>query len=519
MKYNNATIISTLFILFYLLSAGIMVIAVESDKCPNCGMVWNDTCIPFERQNETAYNQEMEASFAPIASNMTSIPDFSNLSWTEAFQSAHKIIRERYAFTDHRKVDWDILYDRYYPAIVDAEKRQDNASIYRTLREYLFAIPDGHLNILPSFGDYGAKYDDIGGGYGLTVSILNSGKVMVSYVARGSKAEEAGIRQGDEVLAWNGTEIHKAINGTSYIWATKKPSTAEGILLHQQRFLTRAPVGTKATITVKNDTSQDPITVELTAFDDEYDTVIQSSFFIGKQINDYGSIQSWIDIKPQISNDTVTVRTLPGGYTYMAIYEESYDVYQPFKEAMLAAINNNSPGIIFDLRFNNGGDDNLASCFAGWLVNQPVFYESVTRYDPGSENFKIISEAWTEPQPRVYEGPVIVMVSPDTISSGEGVPMIMNKTGRGTIISWFGTNGAFGMVGLLANMPLGFSILYPEGASLDQNGTIQVDSDASLAGGIVPNVRVPLNEDTVIRAMNGEDVQLNYALEYMKTVQ
>ena len=347
------------------------------------------------------------------------------------------------------------------------------------------------------------------------MSRLDSGKVIVSYVANGSAAGTAGIRPGNAVTAWNGREIRDAINATPYIWAVKKPSTAEGILLQKERFLTRAPVGTPATVTVAAGTGPRPRTINLTASDDGYNTLTKTTTYLGKQVNDAGVARSWSDIQPQISNDTVTYRTLPGGYAYIAIYGESYDVYQPFRAAMLAAIANRTPGIVLDLRYNSGGDDNLAACFAGWFVDKPVFYEYATKYDPGSRQFTVVSEAWTQPRPDTYHGPVAVLVSPDTISSGEGVPMVFANSGTGTIVSWYGTNGAFGMNTPEALMPLGQVLFFPDGASLDRNGGIQVDSNASLSGGIAPQVRVPVNEDTVARSMAGEDVQLTYALQWL----
>jgi len=495
------------------------VVATGSDSCPGCGMVWKDTCAPFEKNNETAYNEELVAAFSPIAANQTPLADFSNESWSGAFLSLHTLFKERYAFTRWRAVDWDTLYQTYAPVIADAEKKQDKAAYYRALREYLFSVPDGHIGIMPVTGEFGAKYADIGGSYGIAVSRLDSGKVIVSYVANGSAAEIAGIRPNDEVTTWNGKEIHAAINATSYIWAVKKPSTAEGILLHQQRFLTRGPVGKPVTVSVARSDNSSPLIVNLTAYDDEYETLKKTSTFLGRQVNDYGVNQIWTDIQPQISNDTVTYRTLPGGYAYIAIYSESYDVYQPFKSAMQSAIKNKTPGIVLDFRYNSGGDDNIASCVAGWFVDQPVFYEYVTKYDPGTHTFKVLSEAWTQPRPDTFDGPVAVLVSPDTISSGEGVPMILAKTGRGSIISWYGTNGAFGMNNFQAAMPLGQYITFPDGASLDINGTIQVDSDAMLAGGVSPQIRVPMNEDMVARSVAGEDVQLTYAMQWLDNQQ
>jgi carboxyl-terminal processing protease len=483
--------------------------------CPGCGMVWKDTCIPFEKNNETAYNGELIASLAPVAANLTPVADFGTLSWSDAFRSAHNLFKERYAFAQWRSVDWDALYERYAPAIADAEREQDKAAYYRAIRGYLFSIPDGHVDVLPTAGDFGAKYSDIGGGYGLAVSRLDSGKVIVSYVAAGSAAESAGIRFGDEVWEINGKAIVDAIKDTPHIWAVKKPSTAEGIILQKTRLVTRAPIGTTATFTITNRSDPRPRTVSLTAYDDGADTLKKTTTFLGKQINDIGAVNILTDIQPQISNDTVTYRTLHGGFAYIAIYHESYEVYQPFKAVMLDAIQKNAPGIVLDFRYNSGGDDNIASCFAGWFVEKPVFYEYATKYDPGSRQFTVISEAWTQPRPNGYHGPVAVLVSPDTISSGEGVPMVFANSGTGKIISWYGTNGAFGMNGVQAIMPLGLYIFLPDGASLDHDGVIQVDSNASLSGGISPQIRVPVNEDTVARAMAGEDVQLAYALQWL----
>ncbi|MFA4876310.1 MAG: S41 family peptidase [Methanoregula sp.] len=488
---------------------------MNPESCPGCGMAWKDTCVPFEKNNETAYNEELQSSYTPIAANLTTVPDYSTLSWSDAFRSLNNLMKERYAYTQWKSVNFDNLYAAWAPAIADAEKKQDKAAYYRALRGYLFAIPDGHVDVLPTAGDFGAKYADIGGGYGFAISRLESGNVIVSYVTNGSAAERAGIRPGDTITAWNGRPVMDAIHATPFIWAVKKPSTAEGILLQQQRLLTRAPIGTPATITIAGSAGASQRTVNLTAYNDGADTLIKTTTFLGKQINDIGAASILTDIRPQISNDTVTYRTMPGGYAYIAIYEESYDVYQPFKAAMLDAIAKKAPGIVIDLRYNSGGDDNIASCFAGWFVDAPVFYEYATKYDPGSRRFTRVSEAWTAPRPDGYPGPVAVLVSPDTISSGEGLPMVFAKTGTGKIISWYGTNGAFGMNGLQAILPLGMYVVFPDGASLDRDGVIQVDSNETLNGGIAPQIRVPVNEDTIARAMAGEDVQLTYATKWL----
>ena len=497
----------------------LLVLALVQPVCAglctdSCGMVWSDTCVIFERDNETAYAEELFASFAPIADNLTETPDYSNLSWSDAFRETCAYMKERYAFTEWRGVDWDALYATYAPKIAQAEENRDSAAYYRTLREFVYAIPDGHVLVL-SPDDFGAKHADIGGGYGLAVARLDSGEVIVTYVANGSDAERAGIRFGDEVVSWNGRPVGEAINATSIIWSPVKPSTPEGILLQKQRFLTRAPVGTGAAVGIAGPGDSVPRTVNLTATEDGYDTLARTSIFLGRPVNDVEA-GTMANIQAMISNETVTTRTLPGGIVYIAVYEESYDVYRPFKAAVKDAVAKDAPGIVIDLRFNRGGDDNLGSALAAWFVDRPVLYEYGTTYDPGTGEFPVLWEAWTQPRPDRYTGPVAVLVSPYTISTGEGLPKVVVETGRGAIVSWYGTNGAFGIESLGPTLPPGILTAFPAGASLDANGRIQVDSNASQVGGVAPTVRVPLDEGTLARAMAGEDVQLAYAVDWIE---
>lgn len=157
--------------------------------------------------------------------------------------------------------------------------------------------------------------------------------------------------------------------------------------------MTRAPVGTPASVSITSGSGSRIL--NLTAYDNGYETLKMSSFFLGKEINDIRAANPPTGIRPQFGNETITVRTLPDGYTYIAVYGEDYNVYQPFRAAMLAAIANKSPGMVIDLRFNSGGEDNLASCMAGWFVNEPVFYEYTIMYDPGTRQFTPLTEAWT----------------------------------------------------------------------------------------------------------------------------
>jgi hypothetical protein len=61
--------------------------------------------------------------------------------------------------------------------------------------------------------------------------------------------------------------------------------------------------------------------------------------------------------------------------------------------------------------------------------------------------------------------------------------------------------------------PGGYLFVYPRGQSLDAHGRIQIDSDCGLRGGVTPDIRVPLTEQSV-RAMytEGRDLALELAV-------
>lgn len=64
-------------------------------------------------------------------------------------------------------------------------------------------------------------------------------------------------------------------------------------------------------------------------------------------------------------------------------------------------------------------------------------------------------------------------------------------------------------------MPGGYTIDYPFGRSVDVNGVVQIDS-ANGSGGVSPNPRVPKTLENVLAFAAGTDVELQYAIKYLR---
>ena len=106
-------------------------------------------------------------------------------------------------------------------------------------------------------------------------------------------------------------------------------------------------------------------------------------------------------------------------------------------------------------------------------------------------------------------------LSPSTASSGEGPPKYISRLPQGTVIGFHGTNGSFGMAGGEIMMPGGYKIKYPYGRSEDQFGVVQLDSRNGV-GGVAPTLRVPKTAENVLAYAAGTDVELAFAIKYLK---
>jgi carboxyl-terminal processing protease len=457
--------------------------------------------------------------------------DFSALSWTAAFTAAHDKFSREYAFSAWKGVDWPGLYERFLPRIEQAQAAGDEKAYYLALHEYVCSIPDGHISLSAENAAVPVALGQelVGGGFGMAVAELDDWRVVAAAVITGGPADLAGIAAGAEIVTWGarpartalgqidvGAVPYKALTGA--IGGENPKATRENYRLEQARLLVRGPVGTRTEVVFKNPGAATSQTATLTAVDDGGQTFALANFAA----------------RPEFSN-RVDYRILPEGYGYVLVRME-YDpsnpggyptqVYQEFQKAIASFVTAGVPGVIVDLRGNYGGSDQLAADMCGFFSTSPAFYEEQEYFDKRNGRFlritlaesgpnPIVDSISIEPQTPYFGGPVVVLVNPSTTSSGEGPAMGISRLPNGTVIGFHGTNGSFGMVGGEIALPGGYGIGYPSGRSVDQTGVVQLDSRNGI-GGVAPDVRVPKTLENVLAFAAGTDVELHYAVEYLK---
>jgi carboxyl-terminal processing protease len=443
-------------------------------------------------------------SDAPIAEIFIIGPrnlDFSHDRWTDAFEKLNDHLSRAYALGAWKRIDWKTLHDLTAPEIANAERTGDRSAYYRALREYLWSLNDGHVHL--SGSDGGLRNVAIRGGYGLFLVRLDDSRTIAHVLNEGPAASQ-GMQWGATILEWNGIPVDDAAARTSVLWYWAPPATNEGRRLAQLRLLTRAPVGTSATVVFQNPDEAAKRTATLVSVDDKFQTWQLA-----------GPPQSF-----NLTDTNIDWRMLPESIGYVKIRAEAPTLPQllpdrVMQRAVAEFVRASAKGVVIDVRRNPGGADKLVPRMMGFFINARQFFEYLTYYSETTSQFERQDALtlWTEPRAPHFAGPIAVLVDEWCASSCEGIALIARKRADGHVVGFHGTYGSFGMSGAEVRMPGGLTVEYPGGQSLDENGVVQLDSDWSFEGGVTPDIRVPLTVDTVRAQFNdGRDVVLETAI-------
>lgn len=438
--------------------------------------------------------------------------DLSQMDWVEAFDSLNRIMAYRYAYTSWKAIDWEQKYAEAAPKIQQAFNGPDTVLLTETLFEYLYGIPDGHIHLSGNLGAF--ERERLSGTFGLNMIPLTNGKIVANIVPEGFPAYEAGMRCGDEILNWNQQPIGEIPELEVYNYFDNfltNYATAEGRLLSRYQVLSRAKPGTATEITYVSNASNETHTVNLTAVEDN--KLIQAeAYFLSIPMPDFSDVISYDTLSDQIGYLNILWEVADGSTLEEIRQSEAYLEVQ-------SAINwfktLETEKLIIDLRFNMGGNDFLGSAIAGFFYDEPSFYEHITWDADGG--FEIFFTVITEPEQPIFDGDVVVLVGPNCISTGEGIPMMLQRLPNAQVVSFWDTNGSFGMAGetVIFSDSI-FGIQYPFARSLDENEQIQLDSDADLEGGVRPDIRIPLTVQRVKALWEDDiDVELEYAKEVL----
>ena len=420
------------------------------------------------------------------------IHDFSDLSYSAAFDAMVDLFRREYAYTDLYQLVWDALHEEFAPRFAAAEADEDIDAYALAMRDFIWRIPDGHVGM--PFDLLGDRFrEDTDGGVGLALTELDDGRVVAGYVLPGGPAAEAGMEVGAEILAWDGGSVEEALS-REFVWAKQALSTPHAMRLQQLRYITRFPLGSSVDVSFLNPQSDEETSATL-------DTIAERASFSHSSF--YAGIDGW--------ELPVEFEILSSGYGYVAIYSFSDNerlTVQLWERMIQTMLDEGAPGLVIDMRKNGGGSGFLADQLGAYFSQEPhilgyssAYNKSIDGFylDPRSEDRFILP-----PEDLRYDGALAVIIAPGCYSACEFFTYNLTIADRAAVIGHYPTGGLGGAVD---------DFLMPEDMSIRFTVTRAVDPDKKIhieAQGVAPTVQVPVTLESLT---DEGDALLNAAVD------
>lgn len=443
------------------------------------------------------FDRSREPVIDLIEGEGSELDDYTNLSYADGFQALIDQMREEYAFTEYKNLDWDALEAEFLPRFEDADANRDAYGYILALSDFGAAIPDTHVGSSASNYIEGEFLANNPGGLGMAIRELDDGRVVVNYLLPGGPAEAAGIQLLAEIKTFNGEPIAAALDAVNPV-STFSFGVEHTRRLEQLRQLLLSPLGTQVRVSYVNpgETSEQKAVLNSINEQDSYNFASQE--------------KSEADAT---FNLPVEYRMLPSGYAYVSInsFSDNDRLSIQIWERLMRTLNQQgTPGLIVDMRHNTGGSGWLADQMAAYFFDDALNLGNAEAYDEAKGEFYLdpnAEEYFYPPEEQFrYHGDIAVLVAPTCISACEFFTRDMTLQDRAAIVGQYPTAGGGGGIKAVL-LPQGIYFQFPVARNLDADGNIIIEGV-----GIIPTVKVPVDEETVVST---EDVVLNAAIEYL----
>ena len=478
------------------------------------------TVVHLAADGTGTFDRSTAPTMDTLESASVASPDFSSMTWVDAFNALIDRLAERYSFTEVRGIDWEALRAEYGPRIQQAQDDNDLGAYVGALFELAAGVEDAHVSVQPLTADaLGALQQflaplaqDYTGNIGAVGTLVtdptlpNAGPsdiYEIVTVGEGSPAQQAGWTPGTQIVSINGLTVPERLEQIPPWLIGSAISTPEKSRFLSSQALLLFPTGETVTI--------------------EYvlpgETEVQSVDLVAGQYD-----QGVAAVPQPITSAPLETSTYTDvdGYTVIkwADFEEDIPERIAVLEAALAHQQTvpDSKGIILDLRGNSGGWAALYLTMASYFftADNPMPTNTFDTWEYDDAAGGLVREATADyvlssPKPNLaYTGPLSILVDQNCGSSCEFFSQTLQELGRATVFGQYATAGAGGNIDQ-ALMPGGVIFQYTVGQSTFA-GTNEPNLEAK---GVLPDIRVPVTVDTVQAQIAGEDVVLDYTVAYL----
>ena len=427
--------------------------------------------------------------------------DYSDQSYSDAFNSLVDLLTKEYAFTEYKEIDWEAKRTEFLPLFEAATTDEDARAYQRALRDFGWSIPDGHVSGAFVSEDFQLA---IAGGLGIAIRETDEGSVIVNFVGEGSPAETAGITLGTEIVSIDGLPIGDAIGNA--IAFSAPFSTEHFKRLQQMRYAVRFPIETEVELTWI-DAEGEEVTETMTVIG-EYDSFSFSSFARGTTGFEIPVEYKLLEADEYGDNDY--------GYAKIDSFSDNSVLTIQLWERLIRTLKQYAVGgLIIDMRQNGGGSGFLADQMAAYFFQEPHVLGNSGFYDEDGGEFYFDPEGqdryYLPADDLRYDGEVAIIVGPFCLSACEFFSYDMTIDDRATVVGHYPTGGLGGSIKSI-KMPDDEYFTFTIGRAVDADGEIHIEGK-----GVPPSVQVTITEENLL-ADEDEDVLLDAAIAHLDSL-
>lgn len=440
-------------------------------------------------------------SIFPLYAQKTA--NFTRQSMSEAYVSLCDYLEENYVLSEWKKVDYEKLKNDGLELIEEAEKTGDKDKYYTALFNLVNSFHDGHAGI--SFynteNDYVIEKIKSFNDYGLSLMLLDDGSVIAVNVA-----ENLETKNGDSIIKWDGIPVSEAIENVDL-------PIVEGTIENEkiQKTFYLAGVGDETVKVTYINSNGEENTEILKKIDSEYPTALKA----------FGTFT-------HSRNDEYMCKILEDDIGYLRVTEEEIDVFsdtfsyltgdhtvarEKFRKDLRKLKNQGMTKLIIDIRNNAGGFDEVSMALTSLFTDEKMYAFSLGVKD--GETLKSVDDRYVIADGEFKDLEILVLTSMSCGSAGDGLVLYLSRLENVTVAGITNPSGINQETGGSVYMPENVIVSFPVGLILDENGNPNIDLDETRQSRTPVDVKIPLDRESALKIFNGEDYELNWAVEYL----
>ena len=444
-----------------------------------------------------------------VTLQMDNLHVLTRYRYTNSFNKTIEILKKEYVLNDHKKIDYNYLYDKYYSLINQAEENNDEELYMKTMYEFSSNFKDGHF-IFNIFDEnikkkiYKQYYNK---DYGFGTILLSNGNVAAILVDKNSEAYKKGLRDGMIITKKDNLNVEEAMRDI-VIPKNNYPVLEDELLF--KSFYLFATGNEKVNVTFINKDGKEK-NIEVSSISDENnkpEKLWNKIMYYDEKLNNFDTKVINKNTGYIVVNHENT--DIFKGLIGYGIDDASYYMDEILDKKIGNLVNQGISTLIIDLRNNNGGYLVEAEAIASMFTKDSYLVLKEAKY-----NSNLYNKSYLKGNGKYSDLKLIVLVNSNTISSGDILTYLLKKNENTKVIGFTNSNNSSQSIGGLILLSGGkFSIVYPTYKALDENNNVFIDSDYNRDATLKLDVRLDLTKENINDIVYSND-DYDYLLEYV----